>query len=107
MIGGSNTMVIKRRLMAVKIRPPEGDGKSQVWAAGLPDLAHRDWKLSEGSTWIAVGNITVYIIRTEEGVVISTMPLGMEDISINTLSGCYAAFAQAAELGASPVRKGY
>jgi len=55
---------------------------------------HSDYVLKEGeeSVWVTVGNLSVYIIRTDEGVVVDIYPLHDE------LSECLAStYAFAAE----------
>jgi len=50
-------------------------------------------KAGEGSAWITVGNISVYIKRTDEGVVVDLFPRFYEDI--DSLASCWAHDAEA------------
>ena len=48
------------------------------------------------TVWITVDNISVYIIRTDEGVVVDLFPLGLE--ARESIAGTYAFRTEAQEL---------
>lgn len=57
---------------------------------------HSDYELQDGerSVWVTVDNISVYIIRTDEGVVVDLYPRGRE-ADDPTLGSTWALFAEA------------
>ena len=56
-----------------------------------------DYELNEEYTscWVTVGNISVYILRTSDGVSVDLLPLGKEDKL--PIASTYATFAAASE----------
>ena len=63
----------------------------------LTELEHEDFEISlepdsERSIWITVGNISVYVRRTEEGAVVDMYTNGDECNDEAHLAGCYAFF---------------
>ena len=54
-----------------------------------------EYSLVEQSVWITVDNISVYVRRTDEGVVVDLYPLGEE--ATESLASCYAYFNEAQE----------
>ena len=56
-----------------------------------------DYELNEDYTscWVTVGNISVYILRTGDGVSVDLLPRGKEDKS--PISSAYAYLADASE----------
>jgi len=48
------------------------------------------------SCWVTVGNISVYIQRTDEGVAVDLWPCGMEDQPLS-VSGTWLTFEEAQE----------
>lgn len=47
------------------------------------------------SVWITVGDISVYVVRTDEGVVVDLYPLDNENAE--SLGGAYAFFSEVAD----------
>lgn len=58
-------------------------------------LPSADYILTEGSAWVQVGNIAVYIHETDEGVVCDMFANGRE--IDEPLASCYAFFNEAEE----------
>ena len=58
-----------------------------------PSETSEDYKLEEGSAWITVGNISVYIRKSDEGVSVDLFPLG--DEMTESLAGTWLTFAEA------------
>ena len=56
-----------------------------------------DYELNEEYTscWVTVGDISVYILRTSDGVSVDLLPLGGEDKP--PIASTYATFAAASE----------
>ena len=56
-----------------------------------------DYELNEDfkSCWITVNNISVYVLRTSDGVYVDLLPLGKEDKP--PIASTYATFADASE----------
>lgn len=54
---------------------------------------NRDYVLEDESVWITVNNISVHIIKTDEGVVADLYPLGKEDE--NPMTSTWLMFAEA------------
>ena len=54
-----------------------------------------DYELSEGfkSCWITVGNVSVYVQKTDEGVAVDLFPLHHEDKE--SIAGTWVTFADA------------
>ena len=50
-------------------------------------------ELKEGSAWITVGNISVYIRKNETGVAVDLFPLG--DETSESLAGTWLTYAEA------------
>ncbi len=54
-----------------------------------------DSELKEGSHWMTVGNISVYIRKEDEGVAVDLYPRG--DEARDALAGTWLTFAEAKE----------
>jgi hypothetical protein len=56
-----------------------------------------DYELNEDfkSCWITVNNISVYVCKTDEGVVVDLFPRGRE--AEESIAGTWATFAEASE----------
>ena len=56
-----------------------------------------DYELNDNysSCWVTVGNISVYVLRTSNGVSVDLLPLGKEDKL--PIASTYATFADASE----------
>lgn len=66
----------------------------------LQELEHDDFEIaleenSEPSIWITVGDIAVYVKRTDEGVAVDMYTNGDECNDEEHLAGCYAFFNEA------------
>ena len=66
----------------------------------IDELEHDDVEISlepdsERSIWITVGNISVYVRRTDEGAVVDMYTRGDECSDDAHLAGCYSFFAEA------------
>lgn len=61
---------------------------------GLLDISIPE---DEKSLWITVGNISVYVVRTDEGVCVDLYAKEAEDMDEAHLAGCYAFFDEATE----------
>ena len=59
-----------------------------------PSETSEDFELKEGSAWITVGNISVYIRKSDEGVAVDLFPVGGEALE-NSLAGTWVTFAEA------------
>jgi hypothetical protein len=66
------------------------------WGALVPDQEppESDYTLRPGqvSCWVSVGNISVYVVRADEGVAVDLYPKGRE---FEPLASTYALFAEA------------
>lgn len=49
------------------------------------------------SLWVTVNNISVYVVRTDEGVCVDLYAKEAEDMDEAHLAGCYAFFEEAKE----------
>ena len=58
-----------------------------------PSETSEDFELKEGSAWVTVGNISVYIQKAAEGVSVDLFPLG--DEMSESLAGTWLTFAEA------------
>jgi hypothetical protein len=58
-----------------------------------PSETSEDFELKEGSAWITVGNISVYIRKSDEGVAVDLFPVG--DEMSDSLAGTWLTFAEA------------
>jgi hypothetical protein len=54
-----------------------------------------DYLLEEGSCWITVGNLSVYVKKDDEGVSVDIYPL--RDENSDLIAGTYALFSEAGE----------
>ena len=61
----------------------------------LTKVSDNECVLAKGSCWITVGSISVYVVKTDEGVVVDLYPLGCEDAV--GLGSIWATFAEAQE----------
>lgn len=69
-----------------------------VQAGVLRMTAGGDYILDEGSCWIMVGNLSVYVKKETEGVAVDIYPLN--DENSDSLAATYALFSEAGEGGA-------
>jgi hypothetical protein len=63
----------------------------------MADDPCRDFELKEGSVWIEAGNISVYVVKTDEGVIVELHPKGHE-VGDDILHSGYAQFSEAQEV---------
>jgi arginine repressor len=56
-----------------------------------------DYTLTTVSTWITVKDMSIHIVKTDEGVVVDIYALGHEDDQNALLASCYAFDEDAAE----------
>tara|TARA_B100000131_G_C17574164_1_gene392266 strand:- start:188 stop:379 length:192 start_codon:yes stop_codon:yes gene_type:complete len=62
----------------------------------LKVIDREDYELVSDSAWITVGNISVYIKKTDEGVSVDLFPLGEE--MAESPAGTWLTFAEAKEV---------
>ena len=63
------------------------------------DQADIELETTDDVLWATVGNISVRIVRSDEGVICDMYTKGVEDLDDSHLSGCYAFFSEALEEG--------
>jgi len=55
--------------------------------------SYGEFELKEGSAWVTVGNISVFIRKNESGVAVDLFPLG--DEMAESLAGTWLTYAEA------------